>query len=85
MKICYVNNSVKTNQSYFWALPGYAPDRQYLAPENVHIEVKPHLRDLGVEISSDLTFKVHIYKMVTAATRLSHSVEMPYLTQVGLL
>jgi hypothetical protein len=55
----------------FWAHPGDAPDHQYLAPANVPIQVKPHLRDLGVEISSDLTFKVHIAKMVTAATRLS--------------
>ena len=55
----------------FWAKPGDAPDFKYLAPDNAEIEVKPHLRDLGVEISSDLTFKVHITKTVTSASRLS--------------
>ena len=48
-----------------------APEYQYMAPNDVPIQVKPHLRDLGVEISSDLTFNVHISKMVTAASRIA--------------
>ena len=55
----------------FWSQTGDAPAHQYLAPDNVPIQVKPHLRDLGVEISSDLTFQVHISKMVTAASSLA--------------
>ena len=49
---------------------GDAPDFQYLAPDNAEIQVKSHLRDLGVEISSDMTFKIHIHKTVTAASHL---------------
>ena len=55
----------------FCANQGEVPDYQYMAPNNIPIEIKPHLRDLGVEISSDLTFKVHISKMVTAASRIA--------------
>ena len=55
----------------FWAKPGDAPDQHYLAPDGAEIEVKSHLRDLGVQISSDLTFKVHVNKTVCAASRLA--------------
>ena len=41
-----------------------------MAPDDVNIAVKSSLRDLGVEVSSDLTFKIHITKTVTAASRL---------------
>ena len=55
----------------FWVRPGEAPDYTYLAPDNAEIQVKSHLRDLGIEISSDFTFKVHITKTVTSASRLA--------------
>ena len=55
----------------FWAKQGDAPDFSYLSPDNNVITVKPHLRDLGVEISADFTFKVHITKTITAASRLA--------------
>ena len=55
----------------FWAKAGDAPDFKYLAPDNAEIQVKSNLRDLGVEISSDFTFKIHISKTVTAASRLA--------------
>ena len=55
----------------FWARPGDAPMFKYCAPNNLEIEVKQSLRDLGVKISSDFTFKVHITKTVTAAFRLA--------------
>ena len=55
----------------FWAKQEDAPVFKYLAPDHAEIEVKPHLRDLGVEISSDMSFKVHITKTVTSASRLS--------------
>ena len=51
--------------------PGDAPEHQYMALDNIPIQEKPHLRDLGVEISADLSFSTHIFKMVTAASRLS--------------
>ena len=34
------------------------------------IEEKPHLRDLGVEMANDLSFRVHIANVVTGANRL---------------
>ena len=43
---------------------------QFWAPNDVPIQVKPHLRDVGVEISSDLSFAVHISKMVTVSSRI---------------
>ena len=43
---------------------------QYLSPDNTPIEEKPHLRDLGVEISSDMSFTIHIENTVTDASRL---------------
>ena len=64
-------NSDKFECLRFWGQPGDAPAHQYLAPDSVPIEVKEHLRDLGVDISSDLIFSVHIFKMVTAAFMLS--------------
>ena len=54
----------------FWAKQGDAPEYNYHSPDNNVIQVKPHLRDLGVEISCDFSFKVHITKTVTAASRL---------------
>ena len=35
-----------------------------------NIEEKEHLRDLGVELSSDLTFSIHIDNIVSDASRL---------------
>ena len=46
------------------------PELQYMSPDNTPIEEKLHLRDLGVEISSDLSFTIHIENTVTAANRL---------------
>ena len=55
----------------FWVRQGDAPDFKYLAPDSLEIKVKSHLRDLGMEISSDFSFKVHINKTVTSASRLA--------------
>ena len=60
-----------TNLSAVLGRPGEAPNHDYLASGGAVIKVKPHLRDLRVEISSDLTFKIHITKTVTAASRLT--------------
>ena len=55
----------------FCGKPQSNPEYKYLAPDNAEIQVKSHLRDLGVEISCDLTFKAHINKAVTGASRLA--------------
>ena len=46
------------------------PDFSYKCPDGTVIEEKEHLRDLGVEMSSDLTFTIHIANVVTAANKL---------------
>ena len=63
-------NSDKFECLRFWPGKTPKPDNQYLSPENTPIEEKLHLRDLGVELGSDLTFSVHIENLVTAANRL---------------
>ena len=61
-------NADKFECPRFCAKPGDALDQRYLAPDGAEIEVKPHLRDLVVHISSDLTFNVHVNKTVCAAS-----------------
>ena len=46
------------------------PDFQYKSPDGSSIEERKDLRDLGVQMSNDLTFRVHISNTVTAANRL---------------
>ena len=50
-------NSDKFECLRYWPDPDKAPPFQYLAPDNQHIQVKKDLRDLGVRISSNLSFK----------------------------
>ena len=60
-------NSDKFECLRFWPGTTPKPDHQYLSPDNSPIEEKLHLRDLGVEISSDLSFSIHIENTVSAA------------------
>ena len=46
------------------------PDFIYKSPDGSVIEEKQHLRDLGVEMDSDLSFSVHISNTVAAASQL---------------
>ena len=46
------------------------PDFQYLAPDSSHIELKSDLRDLGVRMSTDLTFSLQVEKVVTTASQM---------------
>ena len=50
--------------------PNSAPSFQYLSPDLSHIEKKENLRDLGVRLSSDLSFALHIEKAVTTASQM---------------
>ena len=63
-------NSEKFECVRYWPGNVSLPDFQYLAPDLTPIEQKDHLRDLGVEISSDLTFQQHISNVVTSSTRM---------------
>ena len=64
-----VFNSEKFECLRFWP-KAIKPDFQYCSPDGTIIEEKKHLRDLGVEMSSDLTFNVHIENTVAAANKL---------------
>lgn len=63
-------NSDKFECLRFWPGRESAPSKQYLAPDGSVIEEKRHLRDLGVELSSDLSFAIHIQNTITAASRM---------------
>ena len=47
-----------------------APNFQYLSPGQTAIENKDNLRDLGVRLSSDLTFTLQIEKVATTASQM---------------
>ena len=63
-------NSDKFECLRFWPGTGTLPSYQYRGPDNSSIEVKDNLKDLGVQISSALSFKAHIEKTVAASTKL---------------
>ena len=65
-----VFNADKFECLRFWPGRSETPSYNYTSPQNTIIEEKSHLRDLGVEICSDLSFAVHIDNTVTSATRL---------------
>ena len=63
-------NSDKFECLRYWPDPAATPTHQYLAPDKQEIKVKSDLRDLGVQLSNNLSFSVHIENTVTAASRL---------------
>ena len=63
-------NSDKFECLRYWSDPSTVPVYLYLSPDNQNIEVKSDLRDLGVQLSSNLSFAVHIENTVTAASKL---------------
>ena len=63
-------NSEKFECMRYWAGSGSPPQHQYLSPDEQPIKVKADLRDLGVQLSSDLSFSIHIENTVTAASKL---------------
>ena len=54
----------------FWPGSEPKPAHTYVDPDGNSIEEKSSLRDLGVQISSDLTFSIHIENVVAAATKM---------------
>ena len=64
-------NGEKFECMRFWPNPSSSPDFTYLGPDGEPIEVKESLKDLGVHLSSDLTFRLHIEKVVSAASKMA--------------
>jgi hypothetical protein len=54
-----------------WPNPSLAPDYDYLGPDGEVIEVYPSLKDLGVHLSSDLSFKLQVEKVVSASCKMA--------------
>ena len=65
-----VFNSDKFESLRFWPDKSKKPPFQYLSPDGQEIEEKQHLRDLGVELSNDLSFSLHIENTVAGANKL---------------
>ena len=55
----------------FWLNRESAPDILYLAPDGGPIEEKDCLRDLGVRVSTDLSFSLQIDMVVDAGSRMA--------------
>ena len=70
-EIGMVFNAKKFEVLRFWSKPESAPAFEYLAPDNTPIEVKDHLRDLGVKVSCDLSFKEQIESVILSATQMA--------------
>ena len=65
-----VFNGDKFEMLPFWPGKSPRPGHQYSDQAGGHIEEKKQLRDLGVQVSSDLTFNIHIENVVSASTRM---------------
>ena len=63
-------NSDKFEWIRYSLTPELAPEFQYLSPDSSNIEQKDNLRDLGVRLSSDLSFNLQIEKTVTTASQM---------------
>ena len=62
-------NSDKFECIRYW--PGSdIPQYQYKSPEGDDIEEKVNIKDLGIHLSNDLTFKFQIQKTITSASKL---------------
>ena len=63
-------NSDKFECLRFWPGKIEQPPFIYRAPDGQSIEVKDDLRDLGVRLSSDLSFRTHIQSVVASANKI---------------
>ena len=64
-------NSDKFECIRFWPRKPLAPNFEYLGPDGEKIEVKDTLKDLGVLLSSGLSFRLQVDKTVAAASKLA--------------
>ena len=62
-------NSDKFECMRLWPRQSNTPDFKYLGPNGNTIEVKESLKDLGVHISSNMSFKLQVEKTVGSATK----------------
>ena len=62
-------NSEKFECLSFWSNVS-KPDFNYNSPNGSVIEEKQHLRDMGIEVSNNLTFTTHIDNIVSSANKL---------------
>ena len=65
-----VFNGDKFEMLHFWPVNKPRPEHFYSDQGGVPIEEKQHLRDLGVKVSSDLTFNIHNENVVLSSTRM---------------
>ena len=65
-----VFNGDKFEMLRFWPERTPKPVNVYTDPDGNPIEEKSHLRDLGVQVSSDLFFSIHIENVVSASTQM---------------
>ena len=65
-----VFNSDKFECLQFWPGKTPKPTSVYVSPDGSAIEEKVHLRDLGVEIGTDMTFSTHIQNTIASANKL---------------
>ena len=63
-------NSDKFECFRLWPGLSPVPEFDYLGPDGQPIEVKHSLKDLGIHLSSDLSFRVHVEKVVSSASKL---------------
>ena len=54
-----------------WPNPTNTPEFKYTGPDGEEIEVKQSLQDLGVHLSSDLSFKLQVEKTVSSASKMA--------------
>ena len=69
-QVSMVFNSEKFEWLRYSVNPETAPNYKYLSPDSSSIEKKSSLRDLGVILSSDLSFSLQIEKVVTTASQM---------------
>ena len=75
-------NNKAFNDDKFEYLPfGPPSDRIYLSPSGVQIRKKELVKDLGVYMSSDCTFKTHIKTCVKAANKVSSWILRTFITR----
>ena len=79
-----VFNSKKFECLRYWP-GGSKPDWLYLSPDGTPIEEKDHLRDLGIQMSADLSFDKQISNVITSASQMSGWVQRTFSSRSKLV